>query len=76
MEEAKRLAEVLPGEWTDMVRVCLYTGGQRLGDIAKLKGTLKNERVLAGRTCPLLPWGRIPGYAPVPVPRLPRDLIL
>lgn len=37
MEEAKRLTEVLPGEWPDMVRVCLYTGGQRLGDIAKLK---------------------------------------
>lgn len=37
MEEAKRLTEILPGEWPDMVRVCLYTGGQRLGDIAKLK---------------------------------------
>ena len=37
MEEAKRLTEVLPGEWPDLVRVCLYTGGQRLGDIATLK---------------------------------------
>lgn len=37
MEEVKRLTEVLPGEWPDMVRVCLYTGGQRLGDIATLK---------------------------------------
>lgn len=37
IEEAKRLTEVLPGEWSDMVRVCLYTGGQRIGDIAKLK---------------------------------------
>lgn len=37
MEEAKRLTEVLPGEWPDMVRVSLYTGGLRLGDIAKLK---------------------------------------
>ena len=37
MEEAKRLTEILPGEWPDMVRVCLYTGGQRLGDIAKLQ---------------------------------------
>lgn len=37
MEEAKRLTEVLPGEWPDMVRVCLYTGGQRIGDIARLK---------------------------------------
>ena len=36
MEEAKRLTEVLPGEWPDMVRVCLYTGGQRLGDVATL----------------------------------------
>lgn len=37
MEEANRLTELLPGEWPDMVRVCLYTGGQRLGDIATLK---------------------------------------
>lgn len=37
MEEAKRLTEVLPGEWPDMVRVCLYTGGQRIGDVATLK---------------------------------------
>lgn len=37
MEEAKRMTEVLPGEWPDMVRVCIYTGGQRLGDVAKLK---------------------------------------
>lgn len=26
-----------PNEWPDMIQVCLYTGGQRLGDIAKLK---------------------------------------
>lgn len=37
VEEAQRLTEVLPGEWPDMVRVCLYTGGQRLGDIATLQ---------------------------------------
>lgn len=37
MEEVKRLTEILPGEWPDMIRVCLYTGGQRLGDIATLK---------------------------------------
>lgn len=37
VDEVKRLVEVLPGEWPDMVRVCLYTGGQRLGDIATLK---------------------------------------
>lgn len=36
MEEAKRLTEVLPGEWPDIVRVCLYTGGQRLGDVVTL----------------------------------------
>lgn len=37
IEEVRRLVEILPGEWPDMVRVCLYTGGQRLGDIATLK---------------------------------------
>lgn len=37
MEEVKRLVEILPGEWPDMIRVCLYTGGQRLGDIATLR---------------------------------------
>lgn len=36
-EQVRRLLKVLPGEWSDMVRVCLYTGGQRLGDIARLK---------------------------------------
>lgn len=37
MDEVRRLTELLPGEWPDMIRVCLYTGGQRLGDIASLK---------------------------------------
>lgn len=37
MEEVRRLTEILPGEWPDMIRVCLYTGGQRLGDIATLR---------------------------------------
>lgn len=37
VEEVKRLVEILPGEWPDMIRVCLYTGGQRLGDIATLR---------------------------------------
>lgn len=37
VEEVKRLVEILPDEWPDMIRVCLYTGGQRLGDIATLK---------------------------------------
>ena len=37
LDEVKRLLAVMPGEWPDMVRVCLYTGGQRLGDIASLK---------------------------------------
>lgn len=36
-EEIERLVKILPGEWPDMIRVCLYTGGQRLGDIATLK---------------------------------------
>lgn len=37
VEEAQRLTEILPEEWPDMIRVCLYTGGQRLGDIATLQ---------------------------------------
>lgn len=37
IEQVKLLTEILPGEWPDMIRVCLYTGGQRLGDIATLK---------------------------------------
>ena len=37
VEEAQRLTEILPGEWPDMIRVCLYTGGQRLDDIATLQ---------------------------------------
>ena len=36
IEEVKQLLKVIPDEWPDMIRVCLYTGGQRLGDIAKL----------------------------------------
>lgn len=35
-EEVKQLLKILPGEWPDMIRVCLYTGGQRLGDVAKM----------------------------------------
>lgn len=35
-DEVKQLLEILPGEWPDMIRVCLYTGGQRLGDVAKM----------------------------------------
>lgn len=37
LEEIKVLIEKLPEEWSDMVQVCLYTGGQRLGDIATMK---------------------------------------
>ncbi len=37
IEECRQLLAVLPGEWGDMIRVCLYTGGQRLGDIATMK---------------------------------------
>lgn len=36
IEEVRRMVEEFPDEWPDMIRVCLYTGGQRLGDIAKL----------------------------------------
>lgn len=35
-EEVKQLLKILPDEWPDMIRVCLYTGGQRLGDVAKM----------------------------------------
>lgn len=37
IDEVKIILDRFPGEWPDMVRVCLYTGGQRLGDIATLK---------------------------------------
>lgn len=37
LDEVKMIFDRFPGEWPDMVRVCLYTGGQRLGDIATLK---------------------------------------
>lgn len=37
MEEVNTIIERFPDEWPDLVRVCLYTGGQRLGDIATLK---------------------------------------
>lgn len=37
LDEVKMIFDRFPDEWPDMVRVCLYTGGQRLGDIATLK---------------------------------------
>lgn len=37
MDEVKLILDRFPADWPDMVRVCLYTGGQRLGDIATLK---------------------------------------
>lgn len=37
MDEVKTILNQFPGEWPDMVHVCLYTGGQRLGDIATMK---------------------------------------
>ncbi len=37
MEEVNTIIECFPDEWPDLVRVCLYTGGQRLGDLATLK---------------------------------------
>lgn len=36
-EEVKMMVETFPDEWPDMILVCLYTGGQRLGDVATLK---------------------------------------
>jgi integrase len=36
-EELNYLLQELPRDWADMVRVCLYTGGQRLGDVALMK---------------------------------------
>lgn len=36
-DEVKKMIELFPGEWPDMVRVCLLLGGQRLGDIAQLR---------------------------------------
>lgn len=36
MEEVNQMIKAFPDEWPDMILVCLYTGGQRLGDIAKL----------------------------------------
>lgn len=35
-EEVKRMLQVLPSEWCSMVICCLYTGGQRIGDVALL----------------------------------------
>ena len=37
VEEVQKMISDFPNEWPDMIQVCLYTGGQRLGDIAKLK---------------------------------------
>ena len=36
VDEVRRILASFPDEWPDMVRVCLYTGGQRLGDVARL----------------------------------------
>lgn len=36
-EELQKMLEVLPGEWPDMVVVCLLLGGQRLSDVATLR---------------------------------------
>ena len=37
LDEVQRMLREFPGEWPDMIRVCLYTGGQRLGDVATLR---------------------------------------
>ena len=36
-EDLRKIFTTFPGEWPDMVAVCLLLGGQRLGDIATLK---------------------------------------
>lgn len=36
-EQIKKLLQILPKDWADMVKVCLCTGGQRLGDIVNLQ---------------------------------------
>lgn len=37
LDEVRFLINTLPGEWPDMIRLCLYTGGQRLGDVATIR---------------------------------------
>lgn len=37
VDEVKLMMKKFPEEWADMIRVCLYTGGARLGDVAVLK---------------------------------------
>lgn len=36
-KEIQKMVKTFPDEWPDMIQVCLYTGGQRIGDIARLK---------------------------------------
>lgn len=36
-EDLARMLNEFPGEWPDMLRVCLLLGGQRLGDVATLQ---------------------------------------
>lgn len=36
-EDVARMLREFPGEWPDMLRVCLLLGGQRLGDVAGLQ---------------------------------------
>lgn len=36
-EDIAKMLEGLPEEWASMVKFCLFTGGQRLGDISTLK---------------------------------------
>lgn len=63
-EELQLLLEKAPGEWPDMVAVCLLLGGQRLGDLAQLKWaavdferglvTLSTRKTNRGMTKPLI----------------------
>lgn len=51
-DEVRRMVEVFPDEWPDMILVCLYTGGQRLGDIASMRWDQinLNDQILAMTT--------------------------
>ncbi|MBQ7022053.1 MAG: hypothetical protein IJN29_00610 [Akkermansia sp.] len=36
-EEVRKLLTDLPSIWQDMVKLCIYTGGQRIGDVDLLR---------------------------------------
>lgn len=44
LEELGKVMAACTTEWRSMVKVCLYTGGQRLGDIATLRWSQVDEK--------------------------------